>query len=263
MHSLKLGLALGSGAARGLAHIGVLKAFEEEGIYPDMVAGTSAGAMVGALYCAGVDVGSMVQIAKNIPVKELFDITVPKVGFIKGNRIEALISLLTHDMLIEDLNIPFRAVSTDLASGEKFVFDRGPISRAVRASISIPCIFVPLYIDDKVLVDGAIMERVPVNTAKDMGADIVVGVDVGFSAPKAKAKNIFDVIFQTIDTAERELLKCHAVGADLLIKPYLPNIEPYKFDRIDECFDEGYHVAKAAIPYIREVMDSYSSNCCS
>lgn len=261
MHRPNIGLALGSGAARGGAHIGVLKAFEEEGIYPDMVAGTSAGALIGGLYCAGVDVKTMAAIARSIHVKELFDLTVPRVGFIKGNKIEALIGLLTRNFSIEELKIPFRAVSTDLSKGEKFVFDRGPVSKAVRASISIPCVFVPVHDGDRVLVDGAIMERVPAGTVREMGADYVIGVDVGFSAPKGKAGSIFDVIFQTIDTAERELLKYRSIGADLLIKPYLLNIDPYKFDKADECIEAGYHMAKAAVIYIREALDLYDMDC--
>lgn len=249
-----IGLALGAGAARGLAHIGVLRAFAEENIKADMICGTSCGALIGALYSAGVGLTIMEQIAMEIPRKELLDLSVPKVGFIKGDRIEALVKLLTRGMNIEELPIPFTAVAYDLAKGEKVIFDRGPIHRAVRASISIPCIFIPVYMDDRVLVDGALAERVPVNTLKEMGADITIGVDVGFSYPKTKGTSIFDVILGTIDASERELLKHRINRADVLLKLYLPDVDPYRFDQAEELSCMGYAAAKKAAPYIKDII---------
>lgn len=255
MNKPKIGLALGSGVSRGLAHIGVLKALKEENISIDMIAGTSAGALIGALFCSGIDLIIFEKILAGIQRKDLLDVSVPRVGFIKGNKIAALIRLLTKGVNIEDLDIPFCAIATDLVKGEKIAINRGPLYNAVRASISIPGIFVPVYTGDKILVDGAIMDRVPVSTVREMGADIVIGVDVGFSAPKGSVESIFDVLFQSLDIIERELLKNRIIDADILIKPYLPNIDPFKFDQATECSNEGYAITKAAIPQIRRIID--------
>jgi len=253
-----VGLALGSGASRGLAHIGVLRALKEENIPIDMVAGTSAGALIGALFCCGIDLKVIEKVAQELPRKELIDLSVPRLGFVKGNRIEELVKFLTRDMKIEDLDIPFRVVATDIARGEKVVFDSGYIYKAVRASISIPGIFTPVYMDGRVLVDGGIMDRVPVSIVRDMGADVVIGVDVGFSAPRGKVESIFDVIFRSLDIMERELLKKRIIAADVLIKPYLPEIDPARFDQVYECSKEGYEVTKAAIPRILEIIEEKS-----
>ena len=251
----KIGIALGSGASRGLAHIGVLKALEENNIPIDMVAGTSSGSMIGALYCAEANLKYIEKIAEDLPRSNIIDPSVPKQGLIKGNRIEELMRLLTKDKNIEELSIPYRAVAADLISGQKYVFDRGPVYRAVRASISIPGIFVPVYMDDMVLVDGGILDRVPVGVVREMGADIVIGVDVGFSSKKGKVDTIFDVIFQSMDTVEREILKGRIIEADILLKPYLPNIDPARFDCVYECSKEGYDITMAAIPKIKEIID--------
>lgn len=249
-----IGLALGSGASRGLAHIGVLKALKESKIPIDMIAGTSAGALIGALYCSGVDFRVMEKIAQEIPRKDLIDLSVPRIGFIKGNIIEELVKLLTRGMKIEDLDMPFKAVAVDLISGEEVVFDKGYIYKAVRASISIPAIFTPVYTEDMVLVDGGIMERVPIRVVKEMGADIVIGVDVGFSGIKGNIGSIFDVIFRSIDIMEKEILKNRIIEADILIKPYLPDIDPLRFDQVEECAQEGYNVTIKAVPRIKEII---------
>jgi NTE family protein len=260
MSKPKIGLALGSGASRGFAHIGVLKALQEEKISIDMIAGTSAGALIGALYCSGADLIIFEKIVSEIQRKDLLDVSVPKVGLIKGNKITDLIRLLTKGMNIEDLHIPFSAVATDLVKGEKIVINSGPVYKAVRASISIPGIFIPVYTEDKILVDGAIVDRVPVTTVREMGADIVIGVDVGFSAPKGRVEGIFDILFQSLDIIERELLRNRITDADILIKPYLPNIDPYKFDHAAECSNEGYAITKAAIPQILKIIDDKGAN---
>lgn len=255
-----IGLALGSGASRGLAHIGVIRAFLEEEIPIDMIAGTSAGALVGALYCSGIDLRVMEKIAEEIPRKDLLDLSVPRIGFIKGERIEGLLKLLTRNKKIEELNIPFRAVAADLTRGEEVVFDSGYIYKAVRASISIPGVFTPVYMEDMVLVDGGIINRVPVDVARNMGADIVIGVDVGFSCNKEKAGSIFDVLFKSIDIMQKELLKNRIIDADVLIKPYLPYIDPSRFDQVYECSEEGYNATKNSMAKIKEIIWEKTKN---
>jgi Predicted esterase of the alpha-beta hydrolase superfamily len=259
MERPRIGLALGSGAARGLAHIGVLKALRNADIQVDMIAGSSAGALIGALYCCGADFDMVEQIVREIPRNNLLDLSVPRKGFIKGNKIEELIRLITKNKNIEELEIPFKAVAVDLVKGEKVVIDRGPLYKAVRASISIPGIFVPVIQDDMVLVDGGIVDRVPVSTVREMGADIVIGVDVGFSKSRGKVESIFDVIFQSLDITNIELLKNRIIDADILIKPYLPNIDPSRFDQVDECSAEGYAAAEAAVTEIKKMISEMAA----
>lgn len=255
----KVGLALGSGAARGLAHIGVLKLLTEEKIPIDMVAGTSAGALIGALYCCGADMNMVQQLAGELRRKDLLDITVPRVGFIKGNKIEEILKLLTKGKNIEDLDIPFCAVAADITRCEKVILDKGSLYKAVRASISIPGIFTPVHYGDCVLVDGGIIDRVPVSTVKDMGADIVIGVDVGFSAVKTNVGSIFDVMLQSMDMTYKELIKYRIIQCDVLIKLYLPGIDPARFDQADECAAIGYEAAGSAVEYIRKAIEEKTS----
>lgn len=254
----KVGIALGSGAARGLAHIGVLKALEEEKIPVDMVAGTSAGALMGALYCSGADLKMVQHLANELRRKDLIDITVPRVGFIKGNKIEELLRVLTKGKNIEDLDIPFRAIAADIVKGERVVIDKGPLYKAVRASISIPGIFVPYEYNGMVLVDGGIVDRVPASAVRDMGADVVIGVDVGFSASKSKVDNIFDVMLQSTDMTYKELIKYRTIKCDVLIKPYLSEIDPSRFDQADECAAVGYEAAMASVEHIKRAIEEKS-----
>jgi NTE family protein len=150
----KVGLALGSGGARGFAHLGVLKAFQEEGIPIDMIAGSSMGALVGCFYGVGHNMDDLYKLSTAFRRKYYLDFTVPKMGFIAGKRIKQFIRLFTHGKNIEDLILPVAVVATDLTDGERVVFYEGPIAEAVRASISIPGIFVPEKINGRLLVDG-------------------------------------------------------------------------------------------------------------
>src|SRR5690606_27703270 len=135
------------------------------------------------------------------------DYTVPKMGFVTGEKIKEMVRILTHGKHIEQLNIPLAIVATDLEKGERVVFTQGPVAQAVRASISIPGIFVPEEVDGKLLVDGGVIDRVPITVAKDLGADVVIGVDVGMIATETKLTSIFDVIAQTIQVMEREIFR--------------------------------------------------------
>lgn len=176
----KVGLALGSGGARGIAHVGVLDVFEKENIPIDYIAGSSMGSLVGALFALGHSATDLEELASLFKRKYFVDFTVPKMGLINGKRIEELIYMLTQGKNIEDLEIPLSIVTTDLQKGRSVILDSGSISKAVRASISIPGIFVPVQYDGKILVDGGIVDRVPIQAVRNMGADIVIAVDVSF-----------------------------------------------------------------------------------
>jgi len=176
----KIGLALGSGSARGWAHIGVIQAIEEAGINVDYVAGTSIGALVGAAYAAG-NIGVLRDIALQLNWKQIlyfFDIVFPKSGLIDGKKIADFIRNHIQGKNIEELSLPFCAVSTDMVKGCEVVIHEGDIVEAIRASISIPGIFTPLMKNELVLVDGGLVNPVPVSVAREMGADFVIAVDL-------------------------------------------------------------------------------------
>lgn len=176
----KVGLALGSGSARGWAHIGVMRALDDAGIRPYCIAGTSMGALVGAVYCT-CNIDALEEIALQFDWKQVLsfmDIVLPKSGFIDGKKVSEFIGTHVNHMSIEDLSIKFNAVSTDLNTGREVVIDSGNLIEAVRASISVPGMFTPAKFNGKLLVDGGLVNPVPVSVARSMGADIVIAVDL-------------------------------------------------------------------------------------
>ena len=252
-----IGLALGSGASKGLSHIGVIKTLVENGIKPDFVSGCSIGAMVGSLYCCGIDMDILENICRRMKTDIWMDPAVSKKGILAGNKAEEFMRLLTKNKKIEDLDIPIRIVATDLVSSRRHIFSRGYICKAVRASISIPGIFCPVEMDDMVLVDGGVLERVPASLVKDMGADIVIAVDVARGENNVKPKNLFEVIIQSIETMENEIVKSCIADADIYITPIIKNINPLDFTQVDLCIKEGSKAAKEALPNIKESINSF------
>ena len=182
LHGKKVGLALGGGAARGLAHIGVLDVLQKEGIPIDMIAGTSAGAVVGAIYAWNQDTARIKKEALEVnwrKVAPLIDPSLPKSGLIKGKKIKDLLaSYIGGNIKFSDLKIPFACVATDIDTGEEVVIDQGSVPEALRASISIPGIFTVVKREGRYLVDGGLTNPVPVNVVKRMGADFIIAVNV-------------------------------------------------------------------------------------
>lgn len=178
---LRIGLALGAGAARGCAHFGVIRALREAGLEPDVIAGTSIGALVGGVMAAG-NLGRLEQAVLRMDLREIIyyfvEVSFPRSGLIDGRRVTEFIAQFVEDRRIEDLVQPFRAVATEVVTGEEVVLDRGPLIEAIRASISIPGIFTPVAKDGRVLVDGGLVNPVPVSVARAMGATYIIAVDV-------------------------------------------------------------------------------------
>ena len=199
----KVGLALGSGAARGLAHIGVLRVLEREGIPIDMIAGTSIGAFVGALCAQGKKADEILEIARDIGTHRfsyMVDMSLPKTGLIKGKKLENKLAQLYDGAEFNDLQLPFKCMATDIDTGKAIIMDKGPIWTAVRASISLPVILAVAHRENRYLVDGGLVDPVPVDVVRNMGADIVIAVNV---MPETISKSesepgIFEVIMQTI-----------------------------------------------------------------
>lgn len=257
MKEPKIGLALGSGSARGFAHLGVLKVLEEHNISIDFIAGSSMGALIGALYAAGQTIEDIHRMAKVLRSKYYIDFTVPKMGFIAGNRAKELIEIFTYQKNIEETTIPLAVIATDLIKGEKVIFKEGPICDAVRASISIPGVFVPVKMGDKLLVDGGVMDRIPVSVAKEMGADIVIGVDVSPIEPKAELHSIIDVMIQSIDILQFELVKYRQVGADVMIRPKVEGFSSSDFSDFEEIVTLGEQAALASLPAIKQLISDW------
>jgi NTE family protein len=248
----KVGLALGAGASRGLAHIGVLQVLEGHGIVPDLIAGSSIGAIVGALYAAGITPKMLEGISKNLDLKPYYDVGIPRLGFIRGERIEELIRLLTKGKTFDQLDIPLSITAVDLKSNQSVIINEGLVYKAVRASISIPGIFVPVFEGDKVLVDGGLLERLPTRVVREMGADIIIGVDVGFRGQHGDASNILGIILQSFEVMELALVENSFNEEDIYIYPKLADVNPLIFDRVEDCIEEGRRATLEVIDKIEE-----------
>jgi NTE family protein len=253
----KIGLALGSGGARGFAHLGVIKVLQDEGIPIDMIAGSSMGALVASFYAAGIDLDQLYRLSTAFRRKYYLDFTVPKMGFIAGKRVKELVRIFTHNKTIEQLNIPVGIVATDLMSGEKVVFRDGPVADAVRASIAIPGIFVPEKWNNRILVDGGVADRVPVSVVKEMGADIVIAVDVSQVKRDAEITSIFDVIMQSIDIMQKELVSYREIASDVMIRPQVQMFSSKSFTNIEDIIRIGEVEARNQLSHIRNVMENW------
>jgi len=258
----KIGLALGGGAARGLAHIGVLEVLEKEGIPIDMIAGTSAGAAIGALYAQGKHASQIKDLVINIKRMQflsLVDLALPRSGFIEGTRIKNLLKSVIGDIKFSDLRIPLACVATDIRSGEEVVISQGSVLEGVRASISIPVIFTAVKWRDRYLVDGGLVNPVPVRTVREMGADFVIAVNVipdtgnrTQQAKKHKHPGMFQVMLQSIYIATYSLVRASLEMADIVIEPQLTNIGYGDFRHSRDCILQGELAAQDLIPQIKE-----------
>jgi NTE family protein len=268
----KIGLALSGGAARGLAHVGVLDVLQKEGIPIDMIAGTSAGAVMGAVYASGQDTGKMIEQAldtrwKRIP---MIDPSFPKTGFIKGRKIKNLLSsFLGGNIKFSDLKIPFACVATDIDTGEEVVINSGSVPDALRASISIPGIFTIVKWEGRYLVDGGLSTPVPVNVVKHMGSDFVIAVNVNphvsdrmgksnkIRAEAHKEPHIFQVIMQSIYITTYAVALHSLKAADVVIEPDLGHIGAGDFQKAQELVTLGQQAAREAIPEIKKKLGEF------
>jgi NTE family protein len=260
----KVGLALGGGYARGLAHIGVIELLEREGIPIDLVAGTSIGALVGALYTHTQDISVIKKQAKQIDiagVTALVDLTLPRSGIIAGKRVTGFLHRMLGDTQFEDLKLPLSCVATDIISGDEIVINEGSVLEAVRASISIPVIFSVVQKQGHFLVDGGLVNPVPVSVARAMGADFVIAVDVTPDKTERenylkehvekKTPNIFHVMVQSIYITTYLSARKDTEGADAIIHPHLAYISPGEFHRAAEAILEGEMAAIDSLPEIK------------
>lgn len=252
----KIGLALGSGGLRGLAHVGVLKVLERENIPIDFIAGCSIGSMIGALYCAGHSPDTMLKLAKHLKPRHWLDPVIPKMGMVLGDKVLNTVRLLTQRKTFSDLDIPLAIVATDINQGKEVVFTEGDLAEAVRASVSVPGIFVPYQIGEMLLVDGAVLNSTPVDVVRTMGADVVIAVDLAHAGVVSNVTNVLDVIIQSIDLMERELFKYRQKHCDVLVQPDVSHISPSSFEAVEECVGLGQEAMEAALPDLKHLMKS-------
>ena len=220
---LKVGLALGGGAARGFAHIGVIKALESHGIVPDLVVGTSAGSLVGALYAAGNNGSVLQKMAIDMDEGAISDWSVPffsgPTGVLKGEGLKNYVNRAVQGQPIEKLKIPFGAVATDLKSGQPILFRRGNTGAAVRASSSVPGVFKPVRIGAIDYVDGGLVSPVPASFARKMGADFVIAVNISAQPEVQPASGAFEILLQTFAIMGQSLYQYELKQADIVIRP--------------------------------------------
>lgn len=256
----KLGLVLGSGGLRGLAHVGVLSVLEENGIAVDLVAGCSIGSLIGVLICSGYDADTIIKLAKGLGRGSWLDFVVHKKGFIGTENIYKIITMLTKGRKIEELNKPFAAVATDLSTGREHIFKNGNSAAAVCASVAVPGIFVPYELEGRQMVDGAIVNPTPVSVARSMGADIIVAVDLAAVSTIDEVKTVFDVVLRSLDIMEKGLFSYQRLikDCDILIQPELSSCAVTDFKKIEECYQVGRDAAWEVMPKLLDILDNYS-----
>ncbi len=249
--SPKIALVLGGGAVRGFAHIGVIKTLEAHGIVPDMVVGTSAGSVVGALYAGGHGGFELQKIAFQLEQESVGDWVLPDRGFVKGEMLQNFINKSLQNRPIERLSKPFAAVATELQTGEMAVFRRGNTGMAVRASSSIPGVFQPVNIGGREYVDGGLVSPVPVRAARGMGADVVIAVDISGKPKNAKLNDTIDIFLQAFSIMGQTIGRYELAEADVVIRPQTGTIGPTEFEQKHLAIMEGERAALAALPLIR------------
>ena len=251
----KVALVLGAGAAKGFAHIGVLKILEANHVPIHMVVGTSAGSFVGSLYAYGFNAFQLQEISFRLEKADVMDFTVPDNGFVKGEKLAAYINSTLQNTPLEKLRIPFCAVATDLQSGEEIAFALGDTGTAVRASCAIPGVFKPVRIGERFYVDGGIASPVAVDRAKKMGADIVIAVDISSNIENAPPQGTVDTIIQAVTVMYARMSQNQLTRADFVIKPKVGYIGSTDFTKRHEAVLEGEKAALEVLPAIRTALD--------
>lgn len=246
-------LALGSGGDRGFAHIGVIKALEANDIHIDIIVGTSAGSVVGALYAGGYKSAELEQLALKLDQDQLNDFEISKRGYIRGEQLQDFINRALKNRSIEQLDRPFVALATQLGTGNAVAFNRGNTGKAVRASSSIPGVFYPVMIGGEEYVDGDLKKPVPVSVAREMGADIVIAVDVS-QQPRDNPlpQDIIDTLMQSLRIMRQSILARELESAQVVIRPAIgltPEIDAVSKERL---IKNGEDAAVEALPQIRE-----------
>jgi NTE family protein len=252
---LGVSLALGGGFARGYAHLGVLRTFRENAIPVTSIAGSSIGSILGAAYASGVPLSRIISKCREIRFRDFAKWRVSRFGLASNERLGALVQKLFGTKQFEDLVLPLAVVATDLGTGDPVVFRQGNLAEAIRASCAFPGLFEPIQIGTRCLADGGIVAPVPTRAAREMGAEIVVGVSVGLhDGQRGAPTNMFQVVSRAISAAQKHQLEAWERHADLVLRPAVQNLAWDDFDRIDEAIEAGSAEALSAIPRLKQLL---------
>jgi NTE family protein len=252
---VKIGLALGGGAARGFAHVGVIKALEAQGIFPDLIVGTSAGSVVGALYAAGNSSFALNKLALEMDEAAISDWAVPwfsrSTGLIKGDAIQNYINRSVNNLPLEKMKIRFAVAATDLATGAPILFERGNTGIAVRASSAVPGIFQPVRIGERLYVDGGLVSPVPVRFAREMGADFVIAVNISAEPEPQPSGSTLDMLLQTFSIMGQTINGYELRDANVVIRPGLGAMRGSDFAGRNLAILAGEQAVAKAMPEIK------------
>ncbi len=253
----KIGLALGSGGSRGLTHIGVIKALEENNIPIDFIAGSSIGAMAGGFYAAGLDIKKMEEIALETNWHRMFSLIDPhlKQGLVSGEKVKTFIEGYINGKKIEDCKIPFVAVATDLKTGEVVVLNKGEMAQAIRTSISIPLVFKPVEIDGRILADGGLSASVPVEIVRGMGANLVIAVNLDKHYYDEEWKpEWYDIANDSLNILRHRLALLNVANADIVIDIDVGKNHWYQFTNGQDKILTGEKAVKEVLPQLKELI---------
>lgn len=260
----KIALVLGGGAARGFAHIGVIRALEQEKIPVDLVVGTSVGSLIGAIYAADRNSFELEWTAFQLEKEDLFDFgvlnAVTGMGLAKGDKLEAWVQKHIRTQDIEKLRLPFAAVATDLNWGHKVVLDRGSVAKAVRASSAIPGVFQPVAHQGKFLVDGGVVDNIPISVARAKGADLVIAVDISANLGNPNITNLLGVTLQATNIMFALNVERSKKDADVLITPQgIGDVGTLDFTQKKRCMVSGMQAGQQAVPAIRKAIQDWTA----
>ncbi len=260
----KLGLALGSGGSRGVAHVGLLQALEDEGIKPYCIAGSSIGAVVGGAYASGMPVGEMRKIISGIRRRDIISpnfFAFSETALLRTGKVHSLLKKHIKVVNIEDFPVKFACVATDVLSGRKHVFESGDAVFAIEASSAIPAVFKPKKLQDKLLVDGGCVCRVPVEEVKALGADVVIAMDVlkNTSAPVKETKGLLNMLLRVFDIMDAQNAAYQAERnrdiCELYLEPEMEGLSQYAVKELKKAYSEGYALAKENMHRIKKLLE--------
>jgi NTE family protein len=254
----RIGLALGGGAARGFAHIGVIEVLEEAGIRPDLVVGTSAGSLVAALYADGKTGREMEALAEGMDEGELTDWSFPSRGLIRGEALARYMRAQTAGRTIEQLPMPLGIVATELDNGAGVLFQRGDVGIAVRASSAVPAVFQPVRIGDKEYVDGGLVAPVPVRFARRMGAELVIAVDISTPPDGNPTNDLMQMLMQTFTIMSKSISLLELRDADIVLRPALTGVSSSDFSARRKAIQAGREAALRVLPELKSRIKALS-----
>lgn len=258
---IKLGLALGGGAARGFAHLGVIQVLEEAGLRPSHVVGTSAGSLVAALYASGKSTAELSRLAETMQEADITDWMLPILnrGALRGEALAKYVNTQVGGMTLEQMKIPLGIVATDLGSGESITFRRGNTGAAVRASSAVPAVFQPVRIGEREYVDGGLVAPVPVRQARDMGANFVIAVDISSDPEGNPSGDTFQILMQTFAIMGKSINTLALKDADFIVRPALSGVKSADFGARMRSIEAGKAAMRLMLPSLKAKLAQFEA----